>query len=559
MRAARLALIIPLLMLSMIPFWSRPNSEMSTLIESMSLEQRVGQVFMVSANGQGVSDTVRAFLTEVMPGGVALFSDNGGDPAQTTASVNAWQAVATTIGAHIPLLTAIDQEGGPVTRLADGFSTIPAGWLIGALPVDRVRKVGQIVGQELGAVGINMNLAPVTDVQTIPDNSVMNGRTFGSDAGRVGAAAGALDQGLADGGVIGVLKHFPGHGDASDSHVVLPTVLDPLDRVQAVELEAFRIAIRGGAEAVMVGHLVYPALDPTPGLPASLSPRIIGDVLRGQLGFDGLIMTDAMDMGAIVENFGRGDSAVLALKAGVDLVVTGPHMPLDGQREMVHAVLNAIKKGDLSEARLNEAVGRVLALKAKHGLLTWLPPDPTRAAARVDQVTHQAALDAIFADGITIARDTGGLLPLKRSGTHTLVLYPAIYPSLQRVLAAHDPAIKALSFAQAPGDDEIGAARVAGRAADVIIAFTLDAAHQPRQAALINALPPGKTIVVALQNPYDYSQFPAVAGYVLTYMPMPAAFPAIGDVLYGARQAHGVLPVTLSIDLKAGTAFQPPS
>jgi beta-N-acetylhexosaminidase len=532
---------------------SAQEDQVTQLLSTMTLEQKVGQLFLVSAYGPGVNETTAAFIRTVMPGGVALFGSNGTTPDQVTATVNAWQTLVTHIGANVPMLVATDQEGGPVTRLSDGFSPFPAGPALAAMPPADARIVGQVVGAELNAVGINTDLAPVTDVQTIISNPIMDGRSFGSDPKRVGNAAAAFNTGLDDSGVIGVLKHFPGHGDASDSHIGLPTVNDPLSRVESVELQSFRLAIQAGAEVVMVGHLVYPALDPVPNRPASLSPRVIQDVLRGELGFKGLVITDALDMGAVLENYTPNTAAVQALVAGVDVITTGPHLPLDAEQAMYQTVLDAARSGALPEARINEAVGRVLALKAKHGLLSWSPLDDTAAAARIHLDAHRGLLQPAFADAITIARNKNGLLPVHPGG-NTVILFPGIYPATQRLCATYDPHASSFSYTQAPTSYEIGAAAKLAQLADRVIEFTYNAVNEPAQQTLVKTLPPDRTVAVALNNPYDFTTFPNVAGYVLSYTPTPDAFAAACNVLYGARPAVGVLPVTLSLELPAGSA-----
>src|SRR5258708_349887 len=325
---------------------SSTDAQVEALVQSLTLEQRVGQLFMVSLYGEELSDTGATFLRTMMPGAVALFSYNGSSPQVFTQTINAWQMVASQIGAKVPLLVAVDQEGGPVTRLTDGFTPMPWGAALGAMPADDARTVGKLSGQELSAVGVNINLAPVVDVRT-EANAFMEPRMFGNDAATVGSAATAYVQGLADSGVIAVLKHFPGHGAAGDSHTELPVVSYDIDHINSVELLPFEAGIEAGAEVVMVGHLVYPALDPTPGLPASLSPIIIGEVLRKQLHFDGVVMSDAMDMAAIVDHYSRPVAAVMAIRAGIDIIAAGPHTPISDQLAIRPAVADARKRGRL--------------------------------------------------------------------------------------------------------------------------------------------------------------------------------------------------------------------
>lgn len=543
----RVALIIAIvtLLLPAAPAQARRATRPETLLAAMTLEQKVGQLFMVSMCGEGLPEASAKFIRQMMPGGLALFTCNGSTPAEVTTTVNAWQAAAVTQGAGVPLLVAIDQEGGSVTRLAerDGFSALPAGWAMGAMPAADAEIVGGIAAVELGAVGITMNLAPVADVQTIRTNVLMDRRTFGSDPANVSAKTVAYVRGLQKNGVIGVLKHFPGHGDAGDTHTVLPVI--DYEGMRVRELVApFRDGIAAGVDAIMVGHLIYPALDPQK-LPASLSKPIVTDFLRMELGFRGVVMTDAMDMGAIADNYERDQAAVLAVNAGVDVIVTGPHMPSGAQTQMWRALLDAAKAGTLPEARLNEAVLRILTLKDKYRLLDWKALDSTLAAKRVDSVAHRAALEQVWRHTATIARNDGKLLPRKPGG-RTLLLFPGIYPAVQRECLALDPTVKSYAYSQRPVAAEIAASVGLARNADAVIIFTYDAFYESSLRDLVRALPPEKTIVAALQNPYDLAIFPGLAGYAAVYMPVNPAFRALCGVLYGATQAQGILPISLN-------------
>ncbi len=514
------------------------DTQVDSILASMSLEQRVGQLFMVSVFGQGLPEASGAFLRDMMPGAVALFNYNGATPADYTQTINAWQTVAIQVGARVPLIVAIDQEGGPVTRLTEGFTALPWGAALGAMPLNDARKVGQIAADELRAIGVNMNLAPVVDVR-VPDGPFIERRTLGHDPLTVGEAASAYIEGLQERGVIAVLKHFPGHGPAGDSHTSLPTVNYPREQIDSVELAPFRMAIQNGAEVVMVGHLVYPALDPTPGLPASLSPVIINDVLRKQLGFDGLVMTDAMDMGAIADHFTRPGAAAMAIRAGIDMIASGPHMPMSDQQAMKQGILDAVKRGELSEARIEEAARRVLMLKAKHGLLTWLPLDPNGADKRINVPAHQPIVDAIYLNTVSIPQDASKRLPLMPGTQKVAVIFPGVYPAVQRECAIIDKPFKAFAYTLSPTLNEQQSARTIARDADVVLIFTFNIDDYPAQAALVNAIPPEKTVVVSLQNPYDIERGIHPAAYVAAFNSYPPAFKAVCAVLYGKHPAVG--------------------
>ena len=505
----------------------------------MTLEQRVGQLFMVSVYGKGLAESTSTFLQDMMPGGVAMFTYNGSTPQEMTQTVNAWQSAVTKIGAQVPLLVAIDQEGGTVARLTDGFTPLPWAGALGAMPPDDARKVGQITAEELSAVGINIDLAPVVDVRTEPDNLFIERRTLGTNPEMVGMAAAAFVQGMQDQHVIGTLKHFPGHGPAGDSHTSLPVVTYDRARVESEELVPFLMGIKGGAEVVMVGHLVYPALDPTPGLPASLSSVIIQDVLRKQLGFDGVVMSDAVDMGAITEHFDRPTSAVMAIKAGIDMIATGPNMPMTEQQVMKYAIIDAVKRGDISEARIAESVRRILALKAKYNLLTWSPLDPAKASQRVNSAAHQPIVDQIYLNTIAIAQDVYKRLPLTPGAQKVAVIFPGAYPSVQRECAAIDKPIRSFAYSLSPTAEEQASARTTARDADVVIIFTYNIGEYPAQAKLVNVVPPEKAVVVSLQNPFDIERGIQPGAYVAAFNSYPSALKAACAVLYGKHPAVG--------------------
>jgi len=410
-----------------------PDQQVDQLLQSMTLDQKAGQLFMVSIYGVGLTDTAATFLRQMMPGAVAMFTYNGTTPSDFTRTVNAWQKIATQVGSRVPLLVATDQEGGPVTRLSTGFTAMPWGAALGAMPTDDAFKVGQMSAEELTAVGINMNLAPVVDVRS-PEGQFIERRTLGPDPDRVGAAASAYVKGMESRGVIGVLKHFPGHGPAPDSHASLPTITEPRDQVESAELTPFRMAIQDGADAIMVGHLLYPALDPQSSLPASLSPVVIDGVLRNELGFRGLAMTDAMDMGAILDTYSRPDAAVMAIRAGIDLIAAGPNTGMSDQLAMKQGIIAAVQSGSLPLSRVDDAVKQVLTLKAKYGLTTWTPLDVATAQQRVHVSEHEAAVEQIYLDTISIVQDADGRLPLIPRTQNVTLIYPASFRSSSAIV-----------------------------------------------------------------------------------------------------------------------------
>ncbi|MBZ0308815.1 MAG: hypothetical protein K8I82_22300, partial [Anaerolineae bacterium] len=295
--------LILLLVLLILPVSAQEHVEktdserVETLLQGMSLEEKVGQMFMVNIYGKAIGDRATAFIQEQHPGAIAIFGYNTDyESADSIARfINQIQDVATHSGAEVPMIIATDQEGGRVRRIINDVTLFPDPLALGATTHDEaVERVAYALGAELRAIGITMNLAPVADLHTREDMlnqyRVMHRRTFGDNPERVGRQTAAYTQGLAQAGVIGVLKHYPGHGGAADSHAGLPAVT--LDTQSALNgpLKAFEMAVQNGAPAVMVGHLYYQELEPVENLPASLSPTLLG-MLRDDFGFDGVIMT----------------------------------------------------------------------------------------------------------------------------------------------------------------------------------------------------------------------------------------------------------------------------
>jgi beta-N-acetylhexosaminidase len=522
------------------------------LLETLTLEQRVGQMFMVSLYGPELTEVGRDFLRRWQPGALALFGSNAGAPEDVTALTNAFQHTITDAGG-LPLLIAVDQEGGLIAHLRDGFTEFPAPMLVTATgDPELAYAFGEAIGQELRAVGITMNLAPVADLETNPDNPIIRRRSFGSDPHLTAPMIAAVVRGLQDAGVLATLKHFPGHGDTSaDSHVALPVIRHSRERLHSVELIPFQAGIAVRAEAVMVAHIWYPALELQENLPATLSHEVVTGLLREDLGFDGLIMTDALAMDAIDTAFSYEDAAVMAVQAGVDVLAFGTNAGLQTQGQAIQAVVDAVRAGLISEERINTSVQRILDVKARYGILEWQPLDVAGASERVNREAHEALVETLFRAGVTVVYDDRGVLPLSDASSLAFV-YPATRTQVARECEVYHAGIDWVGVSGSPQDEEIAWARSAARSADTVVVFTQNAVDDVQQQALVRALPPEKTIVVALWSPYDWTAFPDISGYVTTYSPLRPAVPAACAVLFGAIPAQGQLPIALSPDLPAG-------
>ncbi|MFN8562084.1 MAG: glycoside hydrolase family 3 protein [Anaerolineae bacterium] len=359
MKQNNLILALLLALAAMATSLHAQDFRVETLIASMTLEHKVAQMFMVTLHGSILTEDGAAHLRQWQPGAVVLFDDNAGDPPSITRLTNAFQSTITEAGG-VPMLIAVDQEGGVVTRLTNGFTMFPAPVLIDAAGDDMAYQVGQAVAQELSAVGINMNLAPVADLETYRDNPIIFRRSWGSDPNMTGDAIAAFIRGSESLNVLATAKHFPGHGETrQDSHGELPTVDLPLDRLETVEFVPFEKAIAAGA-AVMVGHLDMPALDPTPNMPASLSHNVITGILRDQMGYDGVVMTDALDMNAVDLNYNFYDAIVMSINAGADVLAMGPSIGQPVFEAAMQRVVDEVRAGNISEDRIDESVRRIL-------------------------------------------------------------------------------------------------------------------------------------------------------------------------------------------------------
>ena len=399
----------------------------------MTLDEKIGQLFMTNIPGDWLYEDGIRYIQALQPGAIAIFPSNttGKDAASLARFINTLQENTIDSGAGIPLIIATDQEGGNVQRVQIDVTQLPDPLGFGASGnLDSVRDVAQHIGAELHDLGITMNLAPSVDLSIRADMlssvRVMNRRTSGDDPERVGILAAAYVDGLADAGVIGVIKHFPGHGGAADSHAQLPRIDTDRETAFATSLHSFEMAIQEGVPAVMVGHLYYSDIEPTPNLPASLSPTMIG-ILRDDFDFSGVVMSDAFDMSAIYDNFYADDAALMFIRAGGDMLVSGPFLPWNMQLNIKAALIAAVEDGTLSESRIDESVRRILELKAAYGLLEWEPIDTE--SLHIDLDATQNALIEVYMDAATLLRDNNHLLPLAPDDDVAFV-YPKIFPDI---------------------------------------------------------------------------------------------------------------------------------
>jgi beta-N-acetylhexosaminidase len=509
-------------------------------IAAMTLEQKVAQMFVMSFFGSTVNEPARDFLETWQPGTVVLLPSNLENPEQITRLTNDIQQTLLDAGS-IPAFIAVDQEGGIIAHLEEGFTRLPVPTLLTATQNPELAyQFGQTVADEMRAVGINMNLAPVADLLTNRDNPIIGRRSFGTYPEQVAPIVAAVIEGMQAQGVMATAKHFPGHGDTdSDSHLSMPVISYSQEELALRELIPFQAAIEAQTGAIMVAHIAFPDLQSDDSLPASLSPDIVTGLLRESMGYYGIIITDALDMDAIDTVFSPQEAAVQAIIAGNDMLIIAAHLSLDGQAAAIQAVVDAVRSGEISEAQINASVERILAAKEHFGVLNWEQLDPFTASTRIDVAGHTALVERIFAAGITVVRGAD-LLPLP---ANSAFIYPAHRGTLRTACESNGWQMVGVSIH--PTDEEIAWARGAAQAAEIAVVFTENAVDSPQQRRLVAALPAEKTVVIALWSPYDSLVLPATLGYMLTYSPLGQAHSPICAILNGEALAQGVLAVAL--------------
>lgn len=333
-------------------------------IGKMTIDEKIGQMLIVGIEGYDLDGNSKSLIVKSKVGGVILFSNNVQGTSQLLNLLNSLKSE----NQHnkIPLFLSVDEEGGRVTRMPVEFKKIPTNKAIGKINNEALsNKIGATIAYEIGAFGFNMDFSPVLDINSNPNNPVIGDRSFGRDVNIVSRLGIQTMKGIQSANIIPVVKHFPGHGDtAVDSHLGLPSVNNDLERLESFELIPFEEAIKNNADAVMIAHILLPKIDSEN--PSSLSKIIITDILRNNLNFNGVIITDDMTMGAIVKNYNISEAAVKSVKAGTDIVLVCHGY--DNEISVINALKNAVSEGEIVEQRIDESVYRILMLKKKYKL-----------------------------------------------------------------------------------------------------------------------------------------------------------------------------------------------
>ncbi|MEC4018104.1 glycoside hydrolase family 3 protein [Streptomyces sp. H27-D2] len=546
------------------------------LIERMSLEEKVGQLFVMRVYGHsatapdpadvtanqkeiGVSSAAE-LIAKYHVGGIIYFTwaHNTRDPQQIAELSNGIQRAGLAQPTPVPLLISTDQEHGVVARVGAPATLLPGAMALGAngSRVD-AREAARIAGAELRAMGIRQNYAPVADVNVNPANPVIGVRSFGADPQAVARLVAAQVKGYQSAGVAATSKHFPGHGDTgTDSHVDLPVITHTEAEWERLDAPPIRAAIAAGIDSIMTAHILVPAFDSHDD-PATLSHPILTGILREKLGYGGVVVTDSLGMAGVRRKYGDNRVPVLAIKAGVDQLLNPPDLPVAW-----NAVLKAVREGELSEARIDESILRILELKSRRDLFK----DPYVSRRDVERTVgiakHLAAADKIADRTTTLLTNERKLLPLSRRG-HRRILVVGVDPAAPSGIggpptATLAKALTELGFTASalptgtggtpnPSQTQIDAALAALGDRDAVVVATYNVGANSSQRTLVSALAAtGKPVIqLAIRNPYDIARLTGVGASIATYSWTDVELRAAARVIAGRVGPSGKLPVSI--------------
>ena len=554
-----------------------PRTWAQSTLARMTLREKVGQMMMpfvlgnFAPEGSETHDRIVSVIEEEHVGGVIM---SVGSPSEVAVKLNDLQQHS-----KFPLLVAADLETGagfrfrgavhiPTNIALGGATTFPSLMAFGAAgDLDYAYQLGRITALEARAMGVHVPFAPVLDVNNNPENPIINIRSFGEDPDAVAGLGVALVRGIQDFGAVATGKHFPGHGDTeTDSHLELPIIRVGRERLDAIELVPFRAAIGAGMQGIMTAHIAVPEISGET-IPATLSEPVLTGLLRNDLGFDGIIFTDAMDMVAVDRLFPRGEAAVRAVLAGADVIL----MPRD-VKQAIDAIIRAIDEGRLTEARLDESVGRLLRLKEDLGLAEERAVPIEMIPRVVGLPEHMEMAREIAEHSITLIRNEGDLLPLL--GTRRARVLSVSFRGPGDVLSGRyfDPRLRNTYPRLVTRSVDEGTNSEAyedllsraGRSDLVVVSIYSNFAGRVELPAaaveFVNELARGRVthVVISFGNPYLISLFPDVRAYLLAWSSAQVSQQAAADALFGAIPITGRSPIGMEPFFAVGDGIQVP-
>lgn len=516
----------------------------SKTYSSLSQDEKLGQLFIVALyvnRGEEEINKVRNLVVNEKLGGLILMQD---DAARHIALLNEFQSKS-----KVPMMIGMDAEWGLYQRIA-AAKKFPWAMTLGAIQdKSLITEMSAKIAEDAKRMGVNWDFAPVADVNTNPNNPIIGNRSFGSEVDNVVKSALAYSAGLQNSNVLAAIKHFPGHGDTStDSHHDLPVVSHDLKRLNEVELAPFKALTDKGIGGVMVAHLYVPALEKQPGVPASVSKSIITGLLKEKYGYKGLIITDALNMGAVAKRYKPGELDALAFKAGNDIMLFS-----DGVKEGKRLIQQAIDKGEISQDRVEESVKKILLTKYYLGLTQYVPKNPENINRDLNNDSHTKTVQKMYTNALTLLKDEKKLLPLNCKETYYYVpLEEAPYQTFADQLNLGTSVIvkRANEISSIPANSK------------VIVGFHKDnsTAYKPYKISdaskkVLADLSKNQNIILnifgsayALKD-VDISKISTV---LVAYENNDDSMTATAKALHGQTKIHGRLPVLVNDKLKAG-------
>lgn len=508
---------------------------------NLSQDEKLGQLFIVALytnKGEDYISQIRNIVTNDKIGGLILMQD---DAAREINLVNEFQQKS-----KVPLMIGMDAEWGLFQRIATAHK-FPWAMTLGAIQdKNLVYQMSAKIAEDCHRMGINWDFAPVVDVNTNPNNPIIGNRSFGSEVNNVISSALSYSNGLQDNNILAAIKHFPGHGDTStDSHLDLPLVSHNTDRLNTVELAPFKALMDKGIGGVMVAHLYVPSLESGKGIPASVSKNIITGLLKDKLGYKGLIITDALNMGAVANKYKPGELDALAFKAGNDIMLFS-----QGVSEGKKLIQKAIDKGEIPQSRVEESVKKILLTKYFLGLTQYTPKNPENINADLNNDSHKTLVQNLYANALTLLKDEKKLLPLTGKQIYYVPLEEAPYQTFANRLGTNVMIKKADEINTIPA----GSTVVVGFHKDNSTAYKPYKISAESKKVLADLTKNQNVILNVFGSAYALKDIDIskVSTVLVSYENNDDSMNATADALNGKTKIWGRLPVLVNDQLKAG-------
>ncbi|ATN07781.1 glycoside hydrolase [Chryseobacterium indologenes] len=509
--------------------------------KNLSQDEKLGQLFIVALytnKGEDFISQVRNIVVNDKIGGLILMQD---DAAREISLVNEFQQKS-----RIPLMIGMDAEWGLFQRIATAHK-FPWAMTLGAIQdKDLIHQMSAKIAEDCHRMGINWDFAPVVDVNTNPNNPIIGNRSFGSEVPNVISSALSYSNGLQDNNILAAIKHFPGHGDTStDSHLDLPVVSHNIERLNTTELAPFKALMDKGIGGVMVAHLYVPSLESGKGIPASVSKNIITGLLKNQLGYKGLIITDALNMGAVANKYKPGELDALAFAAGNDIMLFS-----QGVSEGKKLIQKAIDKGEIPQSRVEESVKKILLTKYFLGLTQYTPKNPENINSDLNNESHRILVQNLYANALTLLKDDKKLLPISGKQVYYIPLEEAPYQTFANRLGSNVIIKKASEINSIPA----GSTVIAGLHKDNSTAYKPYKISAESKKILADLTKNQNVILNVFGSAYalkdiDISKISTV---LVSYENNDDSMNATADALNGKTKISGRLPVLVNDQLKAG-------